>query len=272
MTKQLSLLTGHSEPVDLKAAMAPTSGKTVEVDLSVFDTVSSRDNNTFYVIGSTANGLQVSIRVWKEPCHEGETTLGIRVRIGDMLIDGNAVVAADSAFDAFKLPLNVWTGGKSGSGHRSILGGLTVPAHPWDTSAVLTEFDKHKVAADYYHTITELFPMLACMTPEMFESLFYQLTCIALQNVYQPKPKNTGTKVFLGGGAYPILDKLNGVARSTNKPFEAPKPTKPASVQSTPAKVATAKPVAAKPVPFEAPHPKDVAAAKKTASAADSKG
>lgn len=246
--KTVKLTTPTSEPVDLKSEMAPVTGSGNKINLSSFDTVISKDNHNFYVLGVLSSGLRVSLRFWKEASQQGTTVLGYRVRIGDMLVDGVPTTAPDTAFHELKLPLNIWTGGASGSGHRSIHGLLQVPAPAWDSTAVAYLCRSNKLCSTLLNAICEKIPMVEHVTPEAFDALFTQLVKVALQDVMPPVPKASNGKVSLswGGASSLIIDMLNGASMIQSTSFSAPKPTGP--------------------VPFAAPHPKDAAKAKALAS------
>ena len=223
--------THASEPVDLKASMAPAQSDktTIEMKLGSYDTVSSKENNTFYVIGGTESGLRVSIRLWKEANQPGTTYLRFRVRIGDLLIDGKPSVAPDKMFDFF--PKEYCTGFSVGSGHRSIQGILNVPVAAWDTNNLVAFISQRQLAQTLYKSIVETLKPGIVMTEAQFFDLFMQLAISATAGSYKP-PEPTDWGMHWGPEISTIFRIKNG---EMHKPAYTPKAlTKPATNDTSP--------------------------------------
>jgi hypothetical protein len=248
-TKLASMLTQATEPVDLKSAMVPVTGNSEKIDLSAYKTVTSKNANVFYEIGTLANGLRLSFRLWKEASDIGTTLLGIRLRVGDHP-DGESESA--KALGELQHLNDKWTTSANTVSHNSILGNIKVNANAWEPASVVKEIIDAQYLSELWKSISTLFPEGAKVCNlQAFTKLFYMLTAIALQDVVPPAKKTSTQNLHFGSAASPIL-----IMQGT----DTPKVYAPAGVT-----VPVAKP--ASPQPFTAPHPKDSKKAPKASKA-----
>lgn len=249
MAKKI-IMTHESEPVDLKSALAPTTGKDLKVDLSSYATVTSTEGNTFYVIGALpyeTHTLRISVRLWKEASPKTDTVIGFRFRVGDMLVDGKPMVASDEVFKALTAATPYWTNAQSiePTGHRSISGTLAVPVPAWEPKAVAQHCINTKFPAMLFEAMQAVLPDASFITLSNFEKMLTMLVCVILNDVVTPPPATNRTSLFFGKAAKPLVSYLNGNMVT--------------GVLATPSPESSEPQKAGPGVPYAAPHPKDKA-------------